>query len=318
MEDISYQPTIAEKPIRDYMLDDKSGLYCRENLERIIAKNNRNRASDEQKQSARNVSYNYYDVDLDKLSAQSQGAPQKDAITTVRKLQEQLHKELMQGGFHIAELEGIVRQQQNVGRVSKKAVSRDDRKKIDYAVSDMQIYLNNYSFLLRHDIFSYQQMKEKINILSDLYAKTEQKYNQLASTIQDLKEKAAISKKAEAIEKRIKMNQYDCDYMMNEYIADIDQLERYQKRLRNFSLKTPQDMKAFEEHIETYSLQLELYKRDLMKIQAELKQYESNYDCLRDAVNGKDTVHVWGEDSSILRYGEKPIHTHGSHSHDER
>jgi hypothetical protein len=303
LKHIVFQPPTADKGTRDYKIGD-GGFYLRENLERVIAEFQADRAEQESREEAA------------KTSTQKKSMPQ-------------YYEEYVYGDTIIADIdedERTVKGQDGSFSTVKRSetertVIRDlkvmdselrllDTSKIDQAIKEKQSQRQKPSQQRVARIE--EQIKESFHVLrfmekQDLYstnqinsitASTWAKYNECMKNLDTLEGLVAqleavlkVPDKIEIIEQRIERMKDNRDYRENEMEADKEQLKKYRAISNKFELSSPESVERLSVRVSQSKAKIEQLQGVLALHRDRLAEYDRCVAVLKriDKEQGRET-----------------------------
>ena len=303
LKHIVFQPPTADKGTRDYKIGD-GGFYLRENLERVIAEFQADRAGQESREEAAQTS-------------------------TQKKSMPQYYEEYVYGDTIIADIdedERTVKGQDGSFSTVKRSetertVIRDlkvmdselrllDTSKIDQAIKEKQSQRQKPSqqriarieeqiresfhvlrFMEKQDLYSTNQ-------INSITASTWAKYNECMKNLDTLEGLVAqleavlkVPDKIEIIERRIERMKDNRDYRENEMEADKEQLKKYHAISNKFKLSSPESVERLSVRVSQSKTKIEQLQGVLALHRDRLTEYDRCVAVLKriDKEQGRET-----------------------------
>lgn len=303
LKHIVFQPPTADKGTRDYKIGD-GGFYLRENLERVIAELQADRAGQESREET------------------SQTSTQKKSMP-------QYYEEYVYGDTIVADIdedERTVKGQDGSFSTVKRSetertVIRDlkvmdselrllDTSKIDQAIKEKQSQRQKPSqqrvarieeqiresfhvlrFMEKQDLYSTNQ-------INSITASTWAKYNECMKNLDTLEGLVAqleavlkVPDKIEIIEQRIERMKDNRDYRENEMEADKEQLKKYHAISNKFKLSSPESVERLSVRVSQSKAKIEQLQGVLALHRDRLTEYDRCVAVLKriDKEQGRET-----------------------------
>lgn len=302
LEHITFQPPLAEKGTRDNNISDDM-FYIRENLERVIADFEAQRAAEKQQAAEQTEpekpeglerqeapepekktppyfeNYIYGETIIDDIdedvrtvkdadgsfSTVERGEPERVVIRDVKKADSELHL------LDTTELDRLIREQRQ--KEKSKMQERPggiSKRREEFLVAQIQESFHVLRFMEQEKILSRSQ-------LNDFFATQFKEYNRhlkgshdLENAVSQLEQILQAPDKAKVVEARIERMRDNRDYLENEYPTDKKYLSTYRDTIARYNLTNPEKVKLITEKVAEgkkglgkFAIQIEYYKSQL-------------------------------------------------------
>lgn len=337
LEHIVFTHPLYSKGVRDNSLDSE-GYFTRENLEKIIAENEKmrefrtERIEDEshgEKEQEFDFSsvqyhstYDYSKFDLSTLDEDKRawkredgstviykrGNPEKSVIGSAKTIENDSLERLQTFGFKSSHGKYILHH------------ANDDDTKTRYDMSDEQFTyaktrammiqerLNCLRFLEENNLYNYKRVNSVMESFWSNYNSSYEKLNEVGARLEKLRFICGLPNMIEHINKRMEENAHNSDYINNELEHDRMLVQKYKTYLSERGLdKDPQKVAKLESDLATWEQKYNELSVMLKQKKDKLLEYERSIEILKESARGssEEYNHTWSEYATIQSRGKE-------------
>lgn len=279
---VSFQPPTASKAVRDSSIDKENNFYCRENLTKVIEKNNEERSHHAEEQDISKIpyyqSYVYGEIDVQNIDMDFRIAVDEATGEVKAEKRGEIEKAIISD---VKVKDGILRQKYDTTTLNNLiAREQEERKrkvppkaKENLLVRQIQDSFENLTFIENRQIYSYEQINSIVSELWGQYNLCLSKLEDAEGMIQQLDYISSVPKLLAETRGRMQKNKDNSEYLIEEYPADAKVLKRCIELMKKHNLTDSESLSDLRTSIAKHKEQTEKLQGMLNKFSQELAAY---------------------------------------------
>lgn len=287
---ISFKAPLHEKATRENNIGD-GRFYVRENLERYIVENSRNKTKNEKSfthgEEEKDVvyfdNYEYGETPLEQISLNYKKVLDNGEYKTVERTETEkrviadIHEtdREIKGLIDTSHLHKLIAEQKKNARSNQPHISKTKGQEL---VNQINNSFRCLKYIEQHSIISYEQAIALYSANKEKYDTTIEAFAKIDKILSELKEVLIIPEKLKMLQDKIDNRRNNIDYILEDYSQDNRTAEQYKALLLKYKIHTPQGLNSLQEKVADFERRQEANKGYLSKVVNQMSELEN---CIR-------------------------------------